>query len=102
MNFMKIIFCHASGSQLPSSNSSSKFQTDGTAELGSHLGFLPPQQDLLCLQYKYAFYTLARYTDLQLQIFTYYSRISNTTAPILKVISPPSQFMLAIYFGSSF
>ena len=82
----------------PSSNLSSKFQIDDTAEVSSHLGFLQPQPDLPCFQCKYAFYILARYTDLQLQIFTYYSRISNTTAPILKsYFSSPT-----VYAGNLF
>lgn len=88
-----------------SSNSSSKFQTDDRVKIGRVTftsGILAAQQDSLCFQCKHTFYILAHYSDLQLQIFTHHSRISNMTAPIPQVIFPPPLFMLAIYFGSSF
>lgn len=104
MTFTKTIFYHASGSQLflPTLAVNSRLMTELRQAVTFTSGILAAQQDSLCFQRKHTFYILAHYTDLQLQIFTYHSRMSNMTAPIPQVIFPPPQFMLAIYFGSSF
>lgn len=88
----------------PYSTLISKSQTDETAVLSSHLGFLQSQLDLLSFQWKYAFYVFVHHTDLQRQILAYIMTSESITELLLhfKVVfllhCLQSQFILEALF----
>ena len=87
----------------PSSNLGSKFQTDETTELSSHLEFLEHSKTYTAFNVSMLLYTWKSHWLKTSDIYINYDfRISNWTAPVFQAILSPPLFLFIIYLGSSF